>query len=159
MKPILAFLAGFALTSMVFTSGVAATVYLIMPEPVHEFEADTNMTALWSAHPSPVETPADAVAAEPATPVVSAAADTTAATAIMASTTSPAADTLDLTASASIEAPANELASETAGQLSPAHIEWCSRKFRSYRPETDSYTPYSGGSRPCVSPYSNGSGA
>ena len=41
-------------------------------------------------------------------------------------------------------------------ELSEAHIEWCADRYRSYRPRDDSYTPYSGGRRRCVSPYSEG---
>jgi len=33
-----------------------------------------------------------------------------------------------------------------------AHIEWCSRRYASYRPADDTYKPYSGGRRPCMSP-------
>ena len=39
-------------------------------------------------------------------------------------------------------------------ELSAAHVEWCSRRYRSYDVGDNSYTPYSGGRRPCVSPYS-----
>jgi hypothetical protein len=43
-----------------------------------------------------------------------------------------------------------------SAQLKVAHVEWCFDKYRSYRPETNSYTPYSGGQEPCVSPYLKG---
>lgn len=33
-----------------------------------------------------------------------------------------------------------------------AHVEWCSRRYASYRPADDTYKPYSGGRRPCMSP-------
>jgi hypothetical protein len=35
-----------------------------------------------------------------------------------------------------------------------AHVQWCSQRYRSYRPQDNSYTTYSGGARQCVSPYS-----
>ena len=38
---------------------------------------------------------------------------------------------------------------------SQAHVDWCSRKYRSYQAETDSYLSYSDQMRPCVSPYVN----
>jgi hypothetical protein len=34
-----------------------------------------------------------------------------------------------------------------------AHVEWCSSRYRSYRSYDNSYTPYSGGRRECISPY------
>lgn len=38
--------------------------------------------------------------------------------------------------------------------LSDEHINWCRERYRSYRPESNSYRPYAGGSRECVSPFS-----
>jgi hypothetical protein len=40
--------------------------------------------------------------------------------------------------------------------LSEAHLDWCYNHYRSYREETDSYTAYSGQTKRCVSPYSDG---
>lgn len=37
----------------------------------------------------------------------------------------------------------------------PRHVAWCRDRYRSYQVETNSYRPYSGGLRECVSPYSN----
>jgi hypothetical protein len=34
-----------------------------------------------------------------------------------------------------------------------AHQEWCARHYRSYNPLDNTYRPYSGGRRACVSPY------
>lgn len=39
---------------------------------------------------------------------------------------------------------------------SVAHAAWCSSQYRSYRPDDNSYTSYSGEIRECVSPYSGG---
>lgn len=48
-----------------------------------------------------------------------------------------------------------ERGSESAApDLSPEHIAWCTDRYRSYRIEDNSYTPYSGGSRECISPFS-----
>jgi hypothetical protein len=46
----------------------------------------------------------------------------------------------------------------TSVEMASAHLEWCFSHYRSYRPEDDSYTSYSGESRRCESPYS-GAGA
>jgi hypothetical protein len=35
-----------------------------------------------------------------------------------------------------------------------AHVEWCSDRYRSYRPSTNTWTSYSGRIRRCISPYS-----
>lgn len=42
--------------------------------------------------------------------------------------------------------------SQTVDPSQQAHIEWCSRRYASYRPADDTYKPYSGGWRRCVSP-------
>ncbi|WP_026618166.1 BA14K family protein [Ensifer aridi] len=34
-----------------------------------------------------------------------------------------------------------------------AHVEWCAKRYRSYRPGDNSYTPFTGGRRTCISPY------
>jgi len=35
-----------------------------------------------------------------------------------------------------------------------AHEDWCRRKYRSYRPGTDTWTDYDGNTRRCISPFS-----
>src|SRR5690606_14889112 len=39
----------------------------------------------------------------------------------------------------------------------PEHTAWCSQRYRSYRPHSNSYTSYSGAIRECVSPFSGDS--
>lgn len=39
-------------------------------------------------------------------------------------------------------------------ELSPAHVEWCYSRYRSYREWDNSYQPYEGPRRECYSPYS-----
>jgi len=40
-----------------------------------------------------------------------------------------------------------------APYLSPAHYQWCDRRYRSYRAVDNSFQPYNGPRRACVSPY------
>ncbi len=40
------------------------------------------------------------------------------------------------------------------GQMSPAHVSWCSTRYRSYRQWDNTFQPYHGPRRICVSPYS-----
>lgn len=40
-----------------------------------------------------------------------------------------------------------------APYLSPAHYQWCDRRYRSYRAADNSFQPYHGPRRACVSPY------
>ncbi|RYE86703.1 MAG: BA14K family protein [Hyphomicrobiales bacterium] len=39
-------------------------------------------------------------------------------------------------------------------RLSSRHVEWCQDRYRSYRLSDNSYQPYNGPRRDCVSPYS-----
>ncbi len=41
--------------------------------------------------------------------------------------------------------------------MQTGHGEWCSHRYRSYRPEDNTYTSYSGARRECISPYSGSS--
>ncbi|WP_348527082.1 BA14K family protein, partial [Mesorhizobium sp.] len=38
-------------------------------------------------------------------------------------------------------------------QLPVAHLQWCATRYRSYRPDENSYRSYRGELRPCISPY------
>jgi hypothetical protein len=40
-----------------------------------------------------------------------------------------------------------------AAYLSPAHYQWCDRRYRSYRAADNSFQPYHGPRRACISPY------
>ena len=37
--------------------------------------------------------------------------------------------------------------------LNPAHVAWCKQRYRSYDADRNTYRPYSGGTRECISPY------
>lgn len=43
--------------------------------------------------------------------------------------------------------------SQPANRLSNAHVRWCENRWRSYRAYDNSYQPYNGPRRVCVSPY------
>ncbi|MFU0503199.1 BA14K family protein [Pseudaminobacter sp. NGMCC 1.201702] len=39
-------------------------------------------------------------------------------------------------------------------RVSPAHVDWCSMRYRSYRPKDNTFQPFNGPRRQCLSPYS-----
>ncbi|KQV40012.1 MULTISPECIES: BA14K family protein [unclassified Rhizobium] len=43
--------------------------------------------------------------------------------------------------------------------LPPTHVDWCSSRYRSYDPATNTYRSFSGQVRRCTSPYANDDGA
>nr|WP_245446143.1 BA14K family protein [Mesorhizobium kowhaii] len=49
--------------------------------------------------------------------------------------------------------PTGAIQQEQQANLPAAHIDWCWERYRSYRPEDNSYLSYSGQRRSCISPY------
>jgi len=39
-------------------------------------------------------------------------------------------------------------------RVTPAHVDWCSMRYRSYRPQDNTFQPFNGPRRQCFSPYS-----
>ena len=147
MKVILAALAGMAAMLCVFAGGVGfAIAYLSAdPVPVVRPQQDTAMML-----------PTDPVRVDPARQDLERIDTRQVAFETDPGPTTPEADVaeepslaIDETTTASI--PKEPRPAPIA--LNEDHVAWCFDHYRSYRPETNSYTPYSGGSRKCVSPY------
>lgn len=64
----------------------------------------------------------------------------------------PSSEILDTAVTGSIQPDGEEA---QPAELNAAHVDWCANRYRSYRPRDNSYTPYSGGRRVCVSPYTD----
>jgi hypothetical protein len=88
-----------------------------------------------------------------------------------AATENPASEPVDTMTTASVQ-PANEEQQASREQepmaekrqppssgLPAEHMAWCASRYRSYRESDNSYAPYSGGRRPCISPYLDGENA
>lgn len=158
MRLFLALVSGFALTLSVFAAGaILATLYLAVPAQEHDGFSKT--AAVWSEEPVRV---AYAPGQSPAEPRATDATDASAAAGAIEENDGG----IDLVnTAAAVEAPqGEELADnglpDTAGQraaeaemLAAAHVDWCHDRYRSYRPEDNSYRPYGGGRTFCVSPY------
>lgn len=173
MKMILALLGGLSLSVATFVGGlVAATLFFSAGEDKKQL-ADT--TDLWTNHPMPVDAartnlerlPARAV---PTAPQVAeaptshgSAAGATQEVAMTASeeksVDGEVAYDVDPTVTGAISPEDAAMVPEGSEQpqLSEAHLDWCSSRYRSYRPRDNSYTPYSGGRRECQSPFSTAS--
>lgn len=186
MKPFLAIITGFLVSSGVFISGAALATYLIMAEPVREPDASQNVAELWSHEPRAanaatqdlqrIPASVEPDISEPEREVERETAETYMPTdppeegmegdlpdegVDMVSTGSigmPDADSLEMPDASGLGMPDTEPREPSSSReaLPRAHVEWCADKYRSYRAETNSYRPYSGGVEPCVSPYMNG---
>ena len=150
MKAILAIVGGFVLTLAVFVSGLAVATWLLAAKPVQQTGLSHDVTDLWTREPRTVKTPVEGlerVPARPAEPDVNPPRKAPVAEAAPGN-----AELLDTTITGSVE-PGSEAVPAAPAWLSQAHLDWCSSRYRSYRPADNSYAPYSGGRRKCVSPY------
>lgn len=140
MKLVLAILGGLSLSVVTFIAGliIAAGYY----SSSHEEKHLTSNEILWTNQPVRVDAATNTLPRAPdALPEPPMSAD--------ASKTSAQ---LDGTMTGAIEDEASPAVEEP--RLSEAHLDWCSSRYRSYRPRDNSYTPYGGGRRECVSPFS-----
>lgn len=170
MRTIAALVAGLLLSTLTFVAGLAiALTFLNIDEPSHNLDT-SNTTALWSTEPQAVDTGTqhfERIAARPVPkPKVAeeqkvASLDTSAATArqLIDQTTTPARTAqdqmIDPTTTGAIDPQEPDAQADIRKAQSSAHIEWCSRRYRSYNAETNTYRPYGGGARDCQSPYSD----
>ena len=159
MRLFLALVSGFALTLGVFAAGaVLATVYLVGPTQQHDGLDASDTVAMWSEEPVRVAYAPGLSRPQAPDAAVTAVADddsgidlvTTAA----AATEAPhnLQDSHDLQEPDDLQEPATARDAE-AEMLATAHVDWCHDRYRSYRPEDNSYRPYGGGRAFCVSPY------
>ncbi|MGE0499437.1 MAG: BA14K family protein [Rhizobiaceae bacterium] len=154
MKPLGAVIGGFVLSFGMFIAGMVFAIFVVMAEPGREPAPAVDVTDAWTSEPRGVNVAAQGFERVPAaapTGKVAPAAEPevdTMTTAALPETTEPAAVEPD---AASNEAQSAE--ERAAARLYQAHAEWCSRQYRSYDAATNSYTPYEGGRRECMSPY------
>lgn len=171
MKGLLAGLCGFALSLALFLSGAAVATFILTGKPAPEPRLDMNQSDIWTRHPRAVNTADQQFERLPAR---------TAATDLSSRETGVAAtgnegeeqlppepgvatignkakeelpsEPLDTATTASIQ-PMPSAQQPTSSSRPTAHVEWCASRYRSYRPHDNSYTPFSGGRRTCISPY------
>ena len=178
MKPILAVIGGFALSFGAFVAGILFAVFVMIDEPPQTASIANNNTAdVWSSEPRTVNTEAQAFARLPAVNkgagsgaqradgVAQGGGDQAGigSAAAAAPDGEPAVDMMTTAAvplggeavPSEREAPqrAEPSVDKAAARLFTAHAEWCSRRYRSYDAGTNSYSPYAGGRRNCMSPY------
>ncbi|MCP9232629.1 BA14K family protein [Mesorhizobium sp. LMG 17147] len=145
MKALFAIFGGFVLTLAVFASGLAFATWLLIAKPVRPAAPVSSVAELWAKDPRPVNSASQRLERLPARPVPvrTSEVDRTARPADTAAASTP-----DTTATGSIKPAVKERQT-----LPVAHVEWCASRYRSYRPNDNRYTSYSGQQRPCISPY------
>ncbi|UVC11518.1 BA14K family protein [Rhizobium sp. TH2] len=168
MKTIAALIAGLLLSMTTFVAGlIIAMVYVnVAEEPPRTQNLDTS--ALWTTEPMSVEKQTLSFQRVPARPrqderevaSLNKEASEPKLKETTASDAEPVADdpmaVVDPVTTGAIDPAQNDAEPTPRAEQTAAHVEWCSRRYRSYRIEDNSYRPYGGGRRSCESPYSDG---
>lgn len=137
MKFLFAAISGFALTVGVFVGGVAFAISYLSADPVPVHMASIEPNPEFLADVRKIDVTAQDFERVAPTPTRRAMDDKARNHAIDDIATSALPE----------EAPLHT--------ISPEHVAWCERRYRSYDAETNSYRPYSGGTRECVSPFTS----
>ena len=154
MKALLGIVGGFVLTLAVFASGLGFATWLLAAKPVHQATPAIGISELWTKDAKPVDPARQDLERIPAhrAPATTAAKAAGGSAALAASEPAPQGQAQSAPQAGAAQA-AEQPAQQAADDLPAAHLEWCANRYRSYRPEENSYRSYSGELRPCVSPY------
>lgn len=144
MRPLLIAMSGLGFAVVMFVSGLIAATAFFKAEPERQLSLVTDTTDVWTDHPVKVNPTAqefDRLAARPVAkqPPRNVAPGSTA--------------EVRTSEEASDGEAAVQIQPDLQAETIAAHVGWCSDRYRSYRTSDNSYTPYSGGRRECVSPY------
>lgn len=140
---------------LLFGSGVVATtIWFSNAERPHQFNG-LDTADLWTNAPTRVNTAEQHLERLPSQAVVDATPETEKAAQLAAANQAatsggnsaqqvgPGIDTMETGAITANNVPV----------VNEAHVAWCSNRYRSYNEADNSYRPYGGGVRACVSPY------
>jgi hypothetical protein len=156
---LLGMIGGLLMSLGMFVSGVAVAAYFLSTEPTPSVTASVDVSDLWTGVPRTVNTSVQPFERLPAlhqasAPEPSAEPPVQTGEAMAAELTAASADPIAIGAT---PAGSEQIAAgQDDGLSSAAHAQWCADRYRSWRPEDNSYTSFSGRQRPCVSPYSRG---
>lgn len=148
MRPLLIVMSSLGFALVMFLSGLVVATAFFRAEPERQLSLATDTTDVWTNHPvkiNPTAQDFERLAARPVPnqPPVQAAVQTAPrSTAEVTTSDKPS----------GVEANSQHQPGLQAEAIA-AHVAWCSHRYRSYRTYDNSYTPYSGGRRECVSPY------
>jgi hypothetical protein len=140
---VLGFVGGFFVSFGMFAVGIVVATWFLAAEPVRQVAHSDDMDRLWTITPRKIDTASQNFERlPPANPVP---------------TEDPAAPQgVDMTATASLQPETISGQDALRSDVNfAAHVEWCQRRYRSYRANDNSYTSYDGDDRPCASPYSD----
>jgi hypothetical protein len=157
MKSVFALFATLGLSLMIFIGGLAAATFLLHAGETPSRLGGSNVASLWTNEPVRIDPahntferlPAIAMASE-----VPASGPDGEPIAALPSTRGGADEGKEMVHDVALTATeATGADAQSAPAMNEAHLDWCSNRYRSYRPRDNSYTAYSGGRRECASPF------
>jgi len=150
MKLVLLILSGLVMSLVAFAGGVLTTIIFLTAEPQRDRSLSVESSGLWTTAPAKVDDGPQDVERVPARPVGPGATET--ASNLESQPSEESAVDATVTGAIASEGTAQPL-TQADSAIRAAHADWCAKRFRSYRPDDNSYRPYGGGRRPCISPY------
>jgi hypothetical protein len=153
LKAVLLILSGFLVTSGAFAGGVVYAVSLLTVKTGPVTTLNMDWESAWTTEPVRIVAAETSAREEPEAPT-SKGRIKVEARLLEAVDEQVALENL-VTASFEDSAPSDAPAVLPVTQ---AHLDWCADRYRSYDVATDSYTSYSGKTRPCRSPYGTQNG-
>jgi hypothetical protein len=144
MKALLSVIAGFALSLGMFVSGLAVATSLIASEPERRPGPSVDVVDLWTAKPTNVNRATQDFERLPAAQQSS--------QSYLSPTQPQELGGLAFVNNGTVD---SVTTGSLANNLHSAHIDWCTKRYRSYNPATDTYITYSLNERPCVSPFAS----
>lgn len=164
MKTIAALIAGLLLSAATFVAGLAIAITFLNAGEPGDRPGGRDTAALWTAEPVAVDKSSQSFERLPPRPVpkeqkvavMKMAGKGAKAVKSTVATTDAVADDeqIDMVTTGAIDPREDEMDPSRRTWRTTAHAEWCSRRYRSYNAEDNTYRPYGGGRRSCQSPYS-----
>jgi hypothetical protein len=150
VKPFLAVVGGFVVALGTFAGGALVAFMVLKTEPSQALAAGDDTQSVWSSKPRRVDV--DAQEFERVASIVEID-EKDQAEAARQATEVDAMTTASLRPMDGSGTPEPAVVDEREASLIAGHVDWCYRKYRSYDADTNTYQPYRGGRRDCVSPH------
>jgi hypothetical protein len=169
MKTLLMLLGAFATVVTLYGAGFATAISFLHAEPVATWKPGRDTAQAWTLEPVRAQNGDEGLERLPARSRAPSrlASDEDATDRAETTETDNRPEPVDMaqpdidtmtTAALQPDEPADEdfdARPEPKAASSEDHVRWCRARYRSYDVEDNSYRPYSGGTRACISPYSD----
>lgn len=151
MKTLAAVIAGLLLSITTFVAGLfVAFMFFTAGREPHRLD-NQDAAVLWTSKPVSVSRDPSSFERLPARTALAEKQERPAEKDTLAAEAAADNNRIDPVTTSAVEAAFPE--EEVRPEQNIAHVDWCLRRYQSYDPDSDTYQPYSGRRRPCISPY------